>query len=167
VVSVRPQATNAQALFDKIMARGGFKELADMRAASPTGGALGNVSDKEGQLLRQAFAALNRDQSAADVARELRRVASEVAASKARARTAFEDTYSYRAAPGAAVPGAPPPAPAPAPPAPAPAPAPGGAAPVVPVPTPSRPPPPAVGEVRNGYRFTGGDPGLPASWKKQ
>jgi len=38
----------AQALYDKIVAKGGFQALQDLRDASKTGGALGNVSNQEG-----------------------------------------------------------------------------------------------------------------------
>ena len=37
---------------DTVRANVGFDQLATMRAASPTGGALGNVSDNEGRLLQ-------------------------------------------------------------------------------------------------------------------
>jgi hypothetical protein len=113
----------AQALYDKIMARGGFKELQDMRAASPTGGALGNVSNQEGQFLRQAFAAIDRVQDAADVQAAIDTVITELGGSKSRVREAYDMTYDYKApvTSGAAAPT--PPAPAPTPP---PAPSAGG-----------------------------------------
>jgi hypothetical protein len=87
----------AQALYDKIMARGGFKELQDMRAASPTGGALGNVSNQEGQFLRQAFAAIDRVQDAADVQAAIDTVITELGGSKSRVREAYDMTYDYKA----------------------------------------------------------------------
>ena len=54
-------------MYDKVMARGGFQELQDMREASKTGGALGNVSNQEGKQLQASFAAIDRHQDAADV----------------------------------------------------------------------------------------------------
>jgi hypothetical protein len=86
----------AQALYDSIVARGGFKELADMRAASPTGGALGNVSNQEGQYLRDAFAPISRTQATEDLAAALKNAAGAVRDSKGRIREAYDMTYEYR-----------------------------------------------------------------------
>lgn len=49
----------------------GFNELQEMRNASKTGGALGNVSDKELTLLTSTLAALNQAQDAATFRNEL------------------------------------------------------------------------------------------------
>lgn len=46
-----------------IKANVGFNKLQDMRAASPTGGALGQVSDKENALLQSVFGSLEQSQS--------------------------------------------------------------------------------------------------------
>lgn len=96
-----PSATKegraAQALYDSIVARGGFQELAAMRAASPTGGALGNVSNQEGQQLKDAFGTLNRTQDAADLRKQLGRVADDVRGAKTRVREAYDMTYDYKA----------------------------------------------------------------------
>lgn len=96
-----PSATKegraAQALYDSIVARGGFQELAAMRAASPTGGALGNVSNQEGQQLKDAFATLSRTQDASDLRKQLIRTADEVRGAKQRVREAYDMTYDYKA----------------------------------------------------------------------
>lgn len=89
-------AREANALLEKIMARGGFKELADMRDASPTGGALGNVSDREGAYLRQAFGALNPTQSTESFKRALIDIADRLPGTRDRTREAFDLTYEYR-----------------------------------------------------------------------
>jgi hypothetical protein len=94
--SVTPQAREAQALYDKIVARGGFSELQNMRAASPTGGALGNVSNQEGAQLKQAFAEIGREQATESVKKALLRAAENAKLVRQRAREAFEDTYEYR-----------------------------------------------------------------------
>jgi hypothetical protein len=104
----------AEALYDKIMARGGFKELQDMRAASPTGGALGNVSNQEGTQLRAAFAAIDRKQDAADVKKAIDIAISDLQGSKGRVREAYDMTYDYKGG-GAAPPPPPPPPPGPSP----------------------------------------------------
>jgi hypothetical protein len=100
----------AEALYDKIMARGGFKELQDMRAASPTGGALGNVSNQEGTQLRAAFAAIDRKQDAADVQRAIDTAIADLQGSKGRVREAYDMTYDYKGG-GAPTPPPPPPPP--------------------------------------------------------
>jgi hypothetical protein len=99
--SVTPQAREAQALYDKIVARGGFSELQNMRAASPTGGALGNVSNVEGAQLKQAFAEIGREQATESVKKALLRAAENAKLVRQRAREAFEDTYEYRQSGGA------------------------------------------------------------------
>lgn len=106
--AVTKDARAAQALYDSIVARGGFAELQNMRAASPTGGALGNVSNQEGQYLRDAWAAINRTQDTEDLKANLLKAAAQARASKASIKEAFDATYEYRAnrgaAPAAAVP---------------------------------------------------------------
>jgi hypothetical protein len=94
--AVTKEARAAQALYDSILARGGFQELQNMRAASPTGGALGNVSNQEGQYLRDAFGALNRTQDTADLSRALRETAGATRSSKQRLREAYDMTYDYK-----------------------------------------------------------------------
>jgi hypothetical protein len=103
--SVTSEGRAAQALYDSIVARGGFQELSAMRAASPTGGALGNVSNQEGQQLKDAFGTLNRTQDANDLRTQLGRVAEDVRGAKTRIREAYDMTYDYKAgAPSAATP---------------------------------------------------------------
>lgn len=100
--AVTKDARAAQALYDSIVARGGFSELQNMRAASPTGGALGNVSNQEGQYLRDAWAAINRTQDTADLKANLLKAAAQARESKARVKEAFDATYDYRANRGGA-----------------------------------------------------------------
>jgi hypothetical protein len=103
--SVTSEGRAAQALYDSIVARGGFQELSAMRAASPTGGALGNVSNQEGQQLKDAFGTLSRTQDANDLRTQLGRVAEDVRGAKTRIREAYDMTYDYKAgAPSAATP---------------------------------------------------------------
>ncbi|MFA5186978.1 MAG: hypothetical protein WC551_10900 [Patescibacteria group bacterium] len=94
--NVTAEARAAQAVFDKIMARGGFSELQKMRAASPTGGALGNVSDVEGRYLRQAFAALDKTQDTKDFKDQITSTIDELTASKQRITDAYDLDYEYR-----------------------------------------------------------------------
>lgn len=56
-------ATNLSKLIDSVKANAGFDKLQAMRNASPTGGALGQVSDKEIKFLQSVFGSLDQDQS--------------------------------------------------------------------------------------------------------
>jgi hypothetical protein len=91
-----PEGAAAKAIYDRIVARGGFQELQDMRKSSPTGGALGNVSNQEGQQLRDAWAAISRVQNAKDLKTQLERAANDVRGSTDRIREAFNETYDYK-----------------------------------------------------------------------
>jgi hypothetical protein len=88
--------------YKSILARGGFAELQAMRSASPTGGALGNVSNQENQYLRDAFAAIGRSQDTADLKTALESAANVARAAKQRVRDAYDLTYDYKTGGGAA-----------------------------------------------------------------
>lgn len=87
----------AQALYDKIVAKGGFQALQDLRDASKTGGALGNVSNQEGKQLTASFGAIDRRQDAKDVKAALDQAIGDIQGSKTRLREAYDMTYSYKA----------------------------------------------------------------------
>jgi len=93
---VTGKAREAEAIYDRIMARGGFSELQEMRNASPTGGALGNVSNAEGQQLRAAFAAIDRRQDPESVRRAIDDAIIRLRGSKERVRDAYNMTYEYK-----------------------------------------------------------------------
>lgn len=99
---ITKEGREAEALFDKIVARGGFQELQTMRQASPTGGALGNVSNQEGAQLRQAFAALDRRQDAPSVRNAITDAIAQIRAAKENIRGAYDLTYEYKQKTGAA-----------------------------------------------------------------
>jgi hypothetical protein len=86
----------AQALYDKIVAKGGFQALQDLRDASKIGGALGSVSNQEGKQLIASFAAIDRRQSAKDVQDAIDGAISGIEGSKVRMREAYDSTYEYR-----------------------------------------------------------------------
>lgn len=86
-------ASRAQSKLETIIARGTFSELAKMRQESPTGGALGNVSDKEGSLLGQGFGELKQAQNAKDVIAALNKIRADLARSRARLRGAFAEEF--------------------------------------------------------------------------
>ena len=86
----------AQALYDKIIAKGGFQSLQDIRNASPTGGALGSISNQEGQQLKASFSEIDQKMDAKDVRAAIDRTIQKVAGSKQRVREGYELTYEYR-----------------------------------------------------------------------
>jgi len=88
----------AVALYDKVVAKGGFQTLQDMRDMSKTGGALGNISDRENTQLKAAFAAIDRKQSADDVRAALDNLIIELKGSEGRVKDAYDLTYEYRKA---------------------------------------------------------------------
>lgn len=95
--SVSRAGSRAQALYDKIFAKGGFQALQDMREASKTGGALGNVSNEEGRRLEKSVVGgLDRTQNIADVQQGINNLIEEIRVSQARVREAYDSTYEYR-----------------------------------------------------------------------
>jgi len=86
----------ANAILKTILARGGFQELAKMRANSPTGGALGNVSDTEGRYLRDSYASFDTTQDTPSFQRAIDRAIAQAESSKLNIQQAYDDTYSYR-----------------------------------------------------------------------
>lgn len=86
----------AQALYDKVVAKGGFQALQDLRDASKTGGALGNVSNQEGKQLTASFAAIDRRQNVKDVQAALDAAIADVEGARTRMREAYDDTYKYK-----------------------------------------------------------------------
>lgn len=94
--AVTGEGRSAQALYDKIVAKGGFQALQDLRDASKTGGALGNVSNQEGKQLTASFAAINRVQDAKDVRAAIDQAIGDVEGTKTRVREAYDQTYDYR-----------------------------------------------------------------------
>lgn len=67
-------ARNAKALIDTIKANIGFDRLSEMRAASPTGGALGNVTVKEIEYLQAVLGSLDQAQDDKQLVANLQRV---------------------------------------------------------------------------------------------
>ena len=94
--SVSQAGSRAQALYDKVVAKGGFQALQDLRDASKTGGALGNVSNAEGKQLIASFSAIDRRQNAEDVRAAIDQAISDIEGSKTRMREAYDSTYSYK-----------------------------------------------------------------------
>ena len=100
VLSLSSQdAANALSDYNALLAVAGFQELQAMRDASPTGGALGQVSDSENRLLQQSAFASSRTQSEPKFRESLRTYLKLLRESKGRVEKAYERTYGGRFAP--------------------------------------------------------------------
>jgi len=91
--SVGPAATSAQADLNQLKAKAGFEALQSMRDRSPTGGALGNVSDTEGRRLEASAAALEQAQGTDDFKLKLDRYIADLERSKKSLKNAFDTQY--------------------------------------------------------------------------
>lgn len=82
-------AADLQNNLNTIRANVGFDKLAEMRANSPTGGALGNVSDTENRLLASTMAAVEQSQSPQQLTQNLKLLKTRIAQSNERIRDAY------------------------------------------------------------------------------
>lgn len=87
-------AHNLQAALDPIKANIGFDKLAEMRANSPTGGALGQVSDTENRLLQSVYESIDQAQSPDQLQANLLRLRKELSAAREARRSAFGRQYN-------------------------------------------------------------------------
>lgn len=99
-------AANALNLYRTLLVQGGFAELQALRDASPTGGALGQVSDRENAMLQQAAGALGRSQDEASFKQHVREFIAQLKASKARVEQAYAEQFGKPFSAGAAAPSA-------------------------------------------------------------
>lgn len=82
-------AANFKARLDTLKSQVGFSVLQEMRNNSKTGGALGQVSDRENVMLQNNLAALDRAQSEPEFREALKRIVTYTDAAKDRLRGAF------------------------------------------------------------------------------
>jgi hypothetical protein len=87
-----PQADVAE-LLNTIEATIGFDALQEMRNNSPTGGALGSVTERELNLLTATLGSLKQRQSPPQFVRNLKRLKEQLANSSDALREAFEDDF--------------------------------------------------------------------------
>jgi type I restriction-modification system DNA methylase subunit len=67
-----------------------------LRAASATGAAVGNVTNKEGDRFENLKASLERSQSFDDLKASLARLQSQARATRDTIKQTFDDTYAYK-----------------------------------------------------------------------
>jgi hypothetical protein len=96
-------AGQMESLMETIRANVGFDKLQAMREASPTGGALGAVTEKELAFLQAVFGSLRQDLSPENVTRNLTRLREHMVGREQRIRDAFaadfptvEETAQFR-----------------------------------------------------------------------
>lgn len=90
------RARGAQAIYDALVATATLDELQQMRQNSPTGGALGNVSDADIRVLRQSIGALGQDQSEEDFNESLRIFEDRLKTARDRLIRRFKENYGYK-----------------------------------------------------------------------
>lgn len=139
VIPGTPQKDLKETL-NTIRANIGFDKLQDMRANSPTGGALGQVSEMENRLLQAVQGSVDQAQSPAQLAENLKTIQQLLRELKNQTNEAYQTDYAEMLG----TTGQP------------------EVAPTVQQPTGSPPP----GTVEDGYRFKGGNPADPNSWEK-
>lgn len=95
VMGVRtfPGAADLAAQLEVVKSNVGFDQLQEMRENSPTGGALGPVSDTENRLLQSTQGAIQQTQSRAQFIAGLRRLKSTLTASAKRTRKAYDEDF--------------------------------------------------------------------------
>lgn len=89
-------AYNLSSILDTIKADAAFTEIQKMRANSPTGGALGSITERELQLLQNAVAALDQGQSPDQLKANLKKYKKIRSEALQRASDAFEKEYGYK-----------------------------------------------------------------------
>lgn len=89
-----PGAADLTAQLETITGNIGFDALQQMRENSPTGGALGNVSDNEGKRLNATLGAVSQEQTRNQFIAGLRRIKSQLAAAAKRTRAAYDEDFA-------------------------------------------------------------------------
>ena len=87
-------AANAEAILEQLKSRTGLDVLQNMRLLSPTGGALGNVSDAEGKRLETYIAALSKAQSKKAMKDALQDIINYADEAERNLKDGFEQTFS-------------------------------------------------------------------------
>jgi hypothetical protein len=91
--NIRPDARNAQATLEYLRSRAATEALQAMRDASKTGGAVGQVTEKEWPRLESAFGSLAQSQTYEQLVENLKNLKDAMSSIKGNVRRSFEDTY--------------------------------------------------------------------------
>ena len=90
------RARGAQQIYDTLVASATFDALQEMRINSPTGGALGNVSDADIRLLKESIGALGQAQDEKDFFESLRIYEERLKQVRDRLVNRYRQSYGYR-----------------------------------------------------------------------
>jgi len=90
------RARGAQAIYDALVATATLDELQQMRKASPTGGALGNVSDADIRILRQSIGAMGQDQPEEDFNESLNIFENRLKQTRDQLIRRYRENYGYK-----------------------------------------------------------------------
>ncbi|WP_353209795.1 hypothetical protein [Sphingorhabdus sp.] len=101
---ISQDAADALSDYNNLVTIAGFQELQTMRDNSPTGGALGQVSDSENKMLQQSAFASSRTQSEAKFRRSLLDYIARLEGSRDRVLRAYEDQFGERIGGGGSAP---------------------------------------------------------------
>lgn len=104
---ISQDAADALSDYNNLLTIAGFQELQTMRDNSPTGGALGQVSDSENKMLQQSAFASSRTQSEAKFRRSLLDYIARLEGSRDRVLRAYEDQFGERIGGGGRAPAKP------------------------------------------------------------
>ena len=96
--SVTPNSMAAQQIYENVVNNIFINALQAMRSASKTGGALGQVTEKEGERLEKSLAALGRAQGTKDFQNQVQIALGRLAEAKKNIVQAYDETYSYKGA---------------------------------------------------------------------
>lgn len=91
--NVSESARNAQADLDTLKSRSAFAGLQEMRANSPTGGALGGIAVQELEMLKSAEASLQEAQSPEEFEKALRNYRSALALANKTVKDSYKSVY--------------------------------------------------------------------------
>jgi hypothetical protein len=94
--NIRDVATSAQSDYNTLLSQGTLSSLTRLRAASETGGALGNVSNQDTNLLRDSVGSLSQSQGKEALQSNLNQYISDLEFAKDNVQNAYNETYAYR-----------------------------------------------------------------------
>ena len=95
-------ARKAKAELDQLKNLAFIQGITELRAASKTGAAVGNVTNREGDRFENLKASLDRSQSKEDLIAALKKLKTQAELTSQFTTEAFDDTYSYKSAAPAA-----------------------------------------------------------------
>lgn len=100
-LAITPSARKALADVEQLKNLAFIQGITELRAASKTGAAVGNVSNKEGDRFENLKASLNRSQSKEDFINGLKTLKQQSELTSQFMRESFDETYSYKSNGGA------------------------------------------------------------------